>query len=411
MGQALSPPQYTLTVSKTGTGNGTVTSSPSGITCGTDCTESYNDGTTVTLTANQDANFSFTGWSGACTGTGTCTVTMNNQKNVNADFQLNYSDISISPTSYSFANVKINTTSPSKVFTITNAGKASLVISSVTISGTNAGEFTQTNNCTTVGVGSSCTINVNFKPTSEGAKNATLTISSNDPDTSTINVSLSGTGIESASGIWRGSFTSNGLHKTSTILGVITENGEGRFLSDEGAQFTGNVSVNGSSFTSTATAFAPYVFVDGSNYGTVQFNGTVKTKYSLTGTYSGVGDYGTFNLTYDSIYERGSSLSWVSGNWANSDSSGYSHYVTVSANGTLTGYNSYGCTFSGNVTIINPSYDAYRLYNVSISSCQGQSSVFNGTYNGLGVLSTTNDTFTIGISNSYASMVLTFRRQ
>ena len=129
----------------------------------------------------------------------------------------------------------------------------------------------------------------------------------------------------------------------------------------------------------------------------------------MTGTYSGVGDSGTFTLTYDATYERGSSLSLVSGNWSNSDPSGYSHYVTVSTNGTFTGYNSSGCTFSGTVKIIDSAYDAYHLDNVLIGSC----GAFNGTYTGLGVLwdySTTNDTFTFGMSNNYASMVLTFRR-
>lgn len=509
--------QYALTISKTGTGNGTVTSSPSGITCGADCTQNYDDGTVVVLSAAPDTNSSFTGWSGACTGTDTCHVTMSAIKNVTAAFTHNNPDIAVSPISYDFGNVKVSATSPSATFTITNSGKANLIVSSVTISGTNAGEFSQTNNCSTVSVGSQCTINANFKPTLEGAKSATVSISSNDPDTGTINISLTGTGIsatpptvlsnnpvngatgvlltasitatfskamdsstinsstftvkaggtnvngtvnynsatkivtftpsstlskgitytvtvsdgckdlvgnamastytwtfttvESASGIWGGTFTSNVEGKTYNILGVIAENGEARFLSDEGAQFSGNVSVSGSTLTSTVTAFAPpgYVFVNGSTYGTVRFTGTVKTKNSLTGTYSGVGDTGTFTLTYDVTYERGSSLSSVSGNWSNSDPSGYSQNVTVNANGTFTGNNSSGCTFSGNVTIINPSYDAYRLDNVRIGSC----GAFNGTYTGLGVLwdnSTTNDTFTFGMSNSYASMVLTFKR-
>lgn len=56
--------RYTLTVTKTGTGSGTVTSSPAGVTCGTDCSESYNGGTGVTLTATAAAGSTFAGWSG-----------------------------------------------------------------------------------------------------------------------------------------------------------------------------------------------------------------------------------------------------------------------------------------------------------------------------------------------------------
>jgi hypothetical protein len=54
----------TLTVSKTGTGTGSVSSSPAGITCGGTCASSFDYGTVVTLTATPDAGSVFTGWSG-----------------------------------------------------------------------------------------------------------------------------------------------------------------------------------------------------------------------------------------------------------------------------------------------------------------------------------------------------------
>jgi len=80
---------YTLTVSKAGTGTGTVTSTPIGIGCGIDCTEQYANGTVVTLTAAPDSGSMFSGWSGACTGTGTCTVTMSAVRSVTATFSSN----------------------------------------------------------------------------------------------------------------------------------------------------------------------------------------------------------------------------------------------------------------------------------------------------------------------------------
>ena len=77
--------QYTLTVEKAGSGSGTVRSSPSGIDCGSDCTETYNAGTIVTLTAVAASGSIFQGWSGGgCSGTGTCAVTMNTSKTVTA---------------------------------------------------------------------------------------------------------------------------------------------------------------------------------------------------------------------------------------------------------------------------------------------------------------------------------------
>lgn len=82
-----SPTAYTLSVAKAGTGTGTVTSSPSGINCGSDCSESYASGTSVTLTATPSAGHTFSGWSGACTGsTSSCMVSMNTAKSVSATF-------------------------------------------------------------------------------------------------------------------------------------------------------------------------------------------------------------------------------------------------------------------------------------------------------------------------------------
>ncbi len=76
---------YTLTVSKSGTGTGTVTSSPAGINCGATCAASFTSGTSVTLTAVASTG-AFNGWSGACAGMGSCIVAMNSVQSVVANF-------------------------------------------------------------------------------------------------------------------------------------------------------------------------------------------------------------------------------------------------------------------------------------------------------------------------------------
>jgi uncharacterized repeat protein (TIGR02543 family) len=74
--------QYTLTLVKPGIENGTVTSFPAGIDCGSRCIEKYNVGTAVTLVATPSAGSTFTGWSGGCSGIDTtCTITITNGPN------------------------------------------------------------------------------------------------------------------------------------------------------------------------------------------------------------------------------------------------------------------------------------------------------------------------------------------
>jgi uncharacterized repeat protein (TIGR03803 family) len=78
---------FALTIQRTGTGVGTITSTPSGITCGSTCSQAFNYNTLVTLTATATSPSVFTGWSGAdCSGTGTCVVTMTDLRTVTATF-------------------------------------------------------------------------------------------------------------------------------------------------------------------------------------------------------------------------------------------------------------------------------------------------------------------------------------
>jgi hypothetical protein len=77
---------FALSVGKLGVGTGTITSSPSGIACGTDCFESYADGTNVTLSATADMGYYFTGWSGdADSSDGT--VLMSQDRSCTAQFE------------------------------------------------------------------------------------------------------------------------------------------------------------------------------------------------------------------------------------------------------------------------------------------------------------------------------------
>ena len=79
---------FNLTISTAGTGTGSVTPSPAGSSCGTNC-YSYTSGTAVTLTAAPKSGSALASWGGACSGTAsTCPVTMNSSQSVTATFNL-----------------------------------------------------------------------------------------------------------------------------------------------------------------------------------------------------------------------------------------------------------------------------------------------------------------------------------
>lgn len=78
-----------VTVTKPGTGLGSVTSTPTGIACGTTCSARFLFGSTPALTATPAPDSVFTGWTGACSGTGACAPTIAGPDlNVGAVFDL-----------------------------------------------------------------------------------------------------------------------------------------------------------------------------------------------------------------------------------------------------------------------------------------------------------------------------------
>jgi len=78
-----------FSLSVTVQGSGSVSSTPQGINCGTDCSEDFAENTNVSLTAMPDDGFRFANWSGACSGSGACSVNMAQNQSVNAVFEQN----------------------------------------------------------------------------------------------------------------------------------------------------------------------------------------------------------------------------------------------------------------------------------------------------------------------------------
>ncbi len=106
--------------------------------------------------------------------------------------------VNLSPTSLSFGNQNVGTTSAAQTVTLTNNGTSALTITSIGVTGTNAADFAQTNTCplspSTLAAGANCTISVTFTPTATGTRTASLSVADNasgSPQT----VALSGTGV------------------------------------------------------------------------------------------------------------------------------------------------------------------------------------------------------------------------
>jgi Abnormal spindle-like microcephaly-assoc'd, ASPM-SPD-2-Hydin len=99
--------------------------------------------------------------------------------------------------SINFGSIAVNKKSADQTVTVKNDGTANLNIAAITLGGTNANQFDlASDKCSkkTLAPNASCTVTLRFKPTATGAKTASLTMPSNDPDENPVNMSLSGTG-------------------------------------------------------------------------------------------------------------------------------------------------------------------------------------------------------------------------
>ena len=171
------------------TNNGGTTLSITSITLtGTnpaDFAQSNNCGSTVAANASCTINVTFTP-----SASGTRTASVNIADNASGSPQLvgltgtgatgGTPVVTLKPSQLLFAKQVIHTTSPAEAVTLTNTGTGTLNITSITIGGTDPGDFAQTNNCgSTVAAGANCTINVTFTPAAGGSRTATLSITDN----------------------------------------------------------------------------------------------------------------------------------------------------------------------------------------------------------------------------------------
>ncbi|MBV9713260.1 MAG: choice-of-anchor D domain-containing protein, partial [Ktedonobacteraceae bacterium] len=208
----------------------------------------------------------------------------------------------LSSNSLSFGSVNIGTHSNAQTVTLTNSGTAALTISGIAVTGTNASDFSQTNNCpNSLAVSASCIISATFTPSASGARSANVSITDNaagSPQT----IALSGTG------------TGSGTGPT-----VYFSDG---FESGNFSQWTGGTSGAG-------TATVQNAVVNKGTYAAQLTNAagqSIQVSTALTGTST---------LTYTRFYFRFASLSGVTLIALGQDSSGHNQWIIYYDNGRL----------------------------------------------------------------------------
>jgi photosystem II stability/assembly factor-like uncharacterized protein len=183
------------------------------------------------------------------------------------------SAVTFSAGAMTFAGEDVGTSGAAQTETVTNTGNASLIFSSISIAGSNSGEFTIAPSGTTcstsatVAPNGSCAIQVAFSPTAPGNRSASLSIADNAPG-SPQSVSLSGSGMDFALAVASGSPPSVTVAAGGTASDSITLTPEGGFNQPVSLACTGAPS------KATCTVSPASVTPDGTNPAQVTVNVT-----------------------------------------------------------------------------------------------------------------------------------------
>jgi hypothetical protein len=165
--------------------------------------------------------------------------------------------VKLSPASISFPSTSVGSSGGPVPVTLTNTGQAALSVTGVSITGSDANQFSQTNNCTSVQPTATCTFNVTFTPTLAGSATANLTITDNASGSpQAVALSGVGTGADMGLGVSSGG-SSQTVTAGSTTTYALSIGGKGwsgqTSLTCTGAPTGANCSVTPSSLVVSAT--------------------------------------------------------------------------------------------------------------------------------------------------------------
>jgi phospholipase C len=247
---------YTLTVTAPTAGTGTITSAPTGISCPGTCTADFSTGTSVALTAKPSTNYTFSGWTGACSGTASCSVTMTSSQTVGAKFSTTTYPLSVTAPASGTGTV---TSSPAGINCPGNCASNFDSGTKVTLTATPAANYSFAGWTGACSGAAGCSVDMN------GAKTVGATFSASSYPL-TVTATGSGTITSSPAGI--------------TCPGTCS------------AQFATNTNV-----TLTETPAADYVFGgwSGACIGTAGCTVAMTAAESVTGTFNHSGTFQSLN--------------------------------------------------------------------------------------------------------------------
>jgi alpha-tubulin suppressor-like RCC1 family protein len=285
-----------LNVSNSGSGAGVVSSSPSGINCGSTCSASFGSSSSVTLTATPASGSTFAGWSGDCTGTGACTVTMNSARNVTAAFNAAGSGYMLNVSNAGSGTGRI-TSSPAGVDCGAICGRSFAVGTSVTLTATPdagsafsgwSGACNGTGTCT-VTLGAITNVAAFFSPIGSAAP---FLLTAANSGSGSGRVTSSPTGIDC--GTTCGALITSGTNVTLTAIPASGSTFAG---------WTGACTGTGScTVTMSAAKNVTAVFTPSSPAGATPFPGGVLTSFGTRGTVTPATPmYGSFALANASV--------------------------------------------------------------------------------------------------------------
>ncbi|MGW2936987.1 discoidin domain-containing protein [Streptomyces sp. NPDC001156] len=194
--------------------------SVSSISTGGDFAQTNNCGSSIAANGSCTVSVTFTP---TTTGTRTGTLTVNaggttNTVSLSGTGTAAGPVLSASPAELSFPGTVVGSSATTKTATVTNTGTTTATVSSVAATG----DFSQTNNCSTIAVGASCTVSVTFKPTAPGSRTGTLTVSSN-ANNNPLTVALAGSGIDNSTNVAAGQPASASSSNSPYVASNLTD--------------------------------------------------------------------------------------------------------------------------------------------------------------------------------------------